>query len=71
MTTSSRPIVIPAVIGPAELEASRAFVHDIELDGDDALAVGVRVELQDEAGRLFAATVSGRLGDRWEFTIQP
>ena len=71
MATSITKTVIPAVIGPAEVAAGRAFVHEIELDGDEVLAVGVRVELQDEAGRLFAATVSGRLGDRWEFTIQP
>jgi len=43
----------------------------MELDGDEALTLGSRVELQDETGRLFAATVTGHTGDRWEFTIQP
>jgi hypothetical protein len=71
MATSITKTVIPAVVGPAELAARRAFVHEIELDGDEQLAIGARVELQDEAGRLFAATVTGRTGDRWEFTIQP
>ena len=71
MATSITKTVIPAVVGPAEIAAGRAFVHEVELDGDEVLAVGVRVELQDEAGRLFAATVAGRVGERWEFIIQP
>ena len=71
MAASITKIVIPAVVGPAELAAGRAFVHEMELDGDEVLALGVRVELQDESGRLFAATVTGRVADRWEFTIQP
>jgi len=63
--------VIRAVVGPAEIAAGRAFVSDFELDGDEDLAIGVRVQLQDEAGRLFAATVTGRIDHRWGFTIQP
>lgn len=42
----------------------------MELDGDEVLALGLRVELQDESG-LFAATLTSRVGERWEFTIQP
>jgi len=71
MATSVTKVVIPAVVGPAELAAGRAFVHEMELDGDEGLSIGSRVELQDEAGRLFAATVTAHDGDRWEFIIQP
>ncbi len=68
--TDMPPRVIPVVVGPAELAAGRAYVHEMELDGDEGLATGAQVEVQDEAGRLFAATVTGHDGDRWEFTIQ-
>jgi hypothetical protein len=64
-------LLIPAAVGPAELAAGRTYVHDVELDGDEDLAIGMRVEVQDESGRLFAATVTGRVGSRWQLTIQP
>lgn len=62
---------MPAQVGPAELAAGRAYVHDTELDGDENLTVGMRVEVRDEAGRLFAATVTDRVGSRWQLTLQP
>jgi hypothetical protein len=64
-------LLIPATVGPAELAAGHAYVHDAELDGDEELAIGMRVEVRDEAGRLFAATVTDRTGHRWQLTIQP
>jgi hypothetical protein len=64
-------LLIPAAVGPAELAAGRAYVHDAELDGDEDLAIGTRVEICDDAGRLFAATVTDRVGYRWQLTIQP
>ena len=63
--------VVPAHVGPAELAAGRAYVHDMELDGVEELSVGTRVEVRDEAGRLFAATVTERIGSRWQLTLQP
>ena len=42
--------VVPAVVGPTELEAGRTYVHDLELDGDENLAVGDRVEIRDGLG---------------------
>lgn len=62
---------ICAPVGPAELAARRTYVHDIELDGDENLAIGMRVEVCDEAGRVFAAMVTDRTSSRWQLTIHP
>ena len=62
---------MPTPIGPAELEVGRAHVHDAELDVDEELTVGMRVELLDDAGRYFAATVADRIDHRWQLTLQP
>ena len=70
MSTTVSKLLIPTSVGPDELAAGRAYVHDAELDGDEDLAVGVRVEICDEAGRMFAATVTSRDGHRWQLTIQ-
>ncbi|MEP7112164.1 MAG: hypothetical protein ABI862_02770 [Ilumatobacteraceae bacterium] len=53
----------------AQLAAGRAYVHDAELDGDESLTIGTRIEIRDDAGRMFAATVTGRDGQRWQLTI--
>ena len=63
--------MVPASVGPAELAAGRTYVHDVELEGDEELAIGMRVEVRDEAGRMFAATVTDRIGPRWQLTLQP
>jgi hypothetical protein len=63
--------VVAATVGPAELQAGRTYVHDAELDGDEELSVGTRVEVIDEAGRYFAATVTGREAPRWQLTLMP
>ena len=47
-----------------------AYVHDAELDGDESLTIGTRIEIRDDAGRMFAATVTGRDGQRWQLTIR-
>jgi len=62
---------IRATVGPTELAARRAYVHDIELDGDENLAIGMRIEVCDEAGRIVAATVGDRTDSRWQLTLQP
>ena len=56
MAATITKIVVPATVGPAAVAGSRTYVHDIELDGDENLAVGQRVEVRDEPGRFFAAT---------------
>jgi len=63
--------VVGATVGPTELAAGRTYAHDAELDGDEELAVGMRVEVCDEAGRMFAATVTARDGHRWQLTLTP
>jgi hypothetical protein len=64
-------LLIATTVGPAELTAGRAYVHDIELDGDDDIAIGMPVEVQDAAGRLFDAVVARRVGARWQLTVTP
>jgi hypothetical protein len=71
MSSTVSKLLIPASVGPAELDAGCTYVHDAELDGDEELAVGTRVEICDESGRMFAATVTARVGQRWQLTIQP
>ena len=46
--------------------AGRAYVHDAELNGDEDLAIGMRVEVQDASGRVFAAVLTGRTDPRWQ-----
>lgn len=43
-------LLIATTVGPAELTAGRAYVHDIELDGEEQLAIGMPVEVQDASG---------------------
>jgi hypothetical protein len=71
LSSTVSKLLVPATVGPAELAAGRTYVHDIELDGDEHLTIGMRVEVCDEAGRMFAATVTDRTGSRWQLTIQP
>jgi len=61
---------VSASIGPAELAVGRAYVHDAELDGDEELTVGMRVEVLDDAGRYFAAIVTDQIDRRWQLTLQ-
>lgn len=67
MSSTISKLLIPATVGPTELAAGCTYVHDV----DENLSIGMRVEVQDESGRLFAATVTDRVGPRWQLTIQP
>lgn len=71
MSSTISKLLVSATVGPAELAAGRTYVHDVELDGDEDLRIGIRVEVCDEAGRLFAATVTDRIEKRWQLTFQP
>jgi hypothetical protein len=71
MTVENRMLLIATTVGPAELAAGRAYVHDSKLDGDEELATGMCVEVEDASGRVFDAVVTGRVGARWQLAIQP
>ena len=60
MSKTVSKLLIATAIGPAELAAGRAYVHDAELDGDEDLSIGTRDEICDNAGRMFTATVTNR-----------
>ncbi len=62
--------VVTTEIGPREIAAGVAYVHDIELD-DEQLKDGQRVEIRDGGGNFRAAIVDGRVGPRWRLRIQP
>lgn len=62
-------LLIATTVGPAEITAGRAYVHDIELDGDEKLAIGMPVNVLDASGRLFDAVVTGRVDACWQLTI--
>jgi hypothetical protein len=70
MTTILKTVV-PASIGPVERKLGYVYVHDIELDGDEDLAVGQRVEVVDEGGQMFAATIVGYTDRTWKLAIRP
>jgi len=63
--------VVTTEIGPGELAAGVAYVHDIELDDNEELTDGQRVEIRDGGGNFRAAIVDGRVGPRWRLRIQP
>jgi hypothetical protein len=63
--------LITTTVGPAEIAAGRAYVHDIEFDGDEKLAIGMPVEVRDASGRVFDGVVTGRVGPCWQLTITP
>lgn len=68
MTTITK-VVVPATVGPLELSRGVTYVHDVELDGDEGLHIGMRVEILDEAGRYFSARVAAREGRRWRLEL--
>ena len=71
MADTITKVVVPASIGPAELASGHAYVDDMELEGDEDLHIGMRVEVRDDAGAMFAATVTGYRDHRWQLTLKP
>lgn len=70
MTTIQKTVVTTEV-GPREIAAGVAYVHDVELEGDENLQPGQRVEILDGGGTYHAAVVDDRVGPRWRLRIQP
>ena len=46
-------------------------IHEYQLDGDEDLQLGQRVEVKDESGAYYAATVTDHDGLTWELTLRP
>lgn len=63
--------VVKTEVGPREIAAGAAYVHDIELEDAGELKAGQRVEILDGGGNFYAAVVDERVGPRWRLRIQP
>lgn len=66
-------VVIAVEVPPHARPHGFVYVHDAQLDGDENLAVGTRVEIQDEGGFMWAATVdeitAERVGRRYRLRL--
>ena len=71
MSMTITKTVVPATVGPLELKIGFTFVGDAELDGDEDLAIGQRVEVCDEAGRYFAAIITDYRDHIWRLKLTP
>lgn len=62
-------------LSPTARQQGVAYVHDVELDDGQELHPGDRVEIRDEGGAFFAATVEAvepaRFGNKYRLHIQP
>lgn len=68
--TTIQKTVVTTEIGPRERAAGVAYVHDVELEGDENLQVGQRVEILDGGGSYHAAVVVDRVGHRWRLQLR-
>jgi len=75
MAQTVTKVVVSAEVGPLQRSTGTVYVHDVELDGDENLQIGDRVEVRDEGGGLWAATVeavtSDELGRRYQLAVRP
>jgi hypothetical protein len=75
MAQTVTKLVVTAEVGPLQRSTSTVYVHDVELEGDENLQVGDRVEVRDEGGGLWAATVEAvtrdELGRRYQLSLRP
>jgi hypothetical protein len=75
MAQTVTKVVVTAEVGPLQRSTGTVYVHDVELDGDENLQIGDRVEVRDEGGELWAATVEGvtsdELGCRYQLSLRP
>lgn len=69
MVRTISKVVVRGEVGPLQLAAGCTYVHDAELEGDENLAIGQRVEVLDDAGRYFAAVVAGRRDRYWRLLL--
>lgn len=75
MAETVTKLVVTAEVGPLQRSTGIVYVHEVELDGDENLQIGDRVEVRDEGGGLWAATVEAitrdELGSRYQLTLRP
>ena len=75
MSRTITKLLFDVELGPAQRTAGIAYLHDVDLDDDQTLSVGDRVELRDEGGAYCAATVEaiepGSFGRRYRLQIKP
>jgi len=68
-------LVFDIEITPVQRSLGVVYLHDVDLDDDQHLGVGDRIELRDEGGYCYAGTVQaiepGRLGRRYRVRMQP
>ena len=73
MSNTVLKVVITTEVPPNARPCGYVYVHDVELDGDEMLTVGSRVEIRDEGGQYLAATVdqitADELGRRYRLRL--
>lgn len=73
MSQTVTKVVVPVEVPPNARPDGFVHVHDVQLDGDEDLVVGTRVEIQDEGGFYLAATVdeitTDELGHRYRLRL--
>ena len=74
MSATSRKALFDLELSPVARQKGVAYLHDVDLDGDE-LKPGARIEIRDEGGALYGATVEAveeaRFGDKYRLLIQP
>lgn len=67
--------VVDVELSPMARQTGVAYIHDVELDAGVELGVGDRLQLRDEGGALWDATVAAvepvRFGRKYRLTMRP
>lgn len=75
MSRTITKLVFDVELGPVQRSTGVVYLHDVDLDDDQILDPSDRVELRDEGGAYYAATVEsiepGEFGRRYRLRIQP
>ena len=75
MSNMLSKLVLEIEITPVQHSLGVVYLHDVDLEHDQSLAVGDRMELRDEGGFSYPAAVEAvepaRLGRRYRVRLQP
>ncbi len=73
MARTVTKLVVTVEVAPSARPDGFVYVHDVQLEGDENLELGTRVEVQDEGGHFLAATVddisTDKLGRRYRLRL--